>query len=106
MNTVDDFTKLGFSLVEKTLNELLSEPMHPSLERASHYSIEGGKFLRPLITLGVVESTGQSLEKALIPACCLELIHTFSLIHDDLPCMDDDDFRRENLLYTKQQLRA
>lgn len=76
---------------ERTLNELI--PHHVLTEEMS-YCLEGGKRLRPLLTLAVVETFDESIEKALWPACSLEMIHTYSLIHDDLPCMDDDDFRR------------
>ncbi len=65
-----------------------------SLTEAALYSLEGGKRFRPLLTLAVVEAFGMDLKRALIPACAIELIHTYSLIHDDLPCMDDDDMRR------------
>jgi geranylgeranyl diphosphate synthase type II len=53
-----------------------------------------GKRLRPILTLTTAETFGSSAEAALSTACALEMIHTYSLIHDDLPCMDDDDFRR------------
>lgn len=74
--------------IDQTLQQLLP-PTENSLFEAAHYSLEGGKRLRPLLTLAIAP-----LEKALHPACALEMIHTYSLIHDDLPCMDDDDFRR------------
>ena len=50
--------------------------------------------LRPMLCLSACEMTGGSQEAALPLACALEMIHTYSLIHDDLPCMDNDDFRR------------
>ena len=59
------------------------------------YSIQsGGKRLRPCLLLSVCEMLGGDMEKALPFACAIEMIHTYSLIHDDLPCMDDDDMRR------------
>lgn len=59
------------------------------------YSIKsGGKRLRPVLSLAVCDMLGEDQEAVLPFACALELIHTYSLIHDDLPCMDDDDFRR------------
>lgn len=80
-------------LINQTLKKLI--PTEDGiLFEAAHYSLEGGKRLRPLITLAVVETFGKEIEKGLYPACALEMIHTYSLIHDDLPCMDDDDFRR------------
>ena len=59
------------------------------------YSLKnGGKRIRPVLTLEFCRLCGGSPEKALPFACALEYIHTYSLIHDDLPCMDNDDFRR------------
>ena len=59
------------------------------------YSVNaGGKRIRPLLVLATLEDLGVESEDALTVACAVELIHTYSLIHDDLPCMDDDDFRR------------
>jgi geranylgeranyl diphosphate synthase type II len=67
----------------------------PLLHRAMHYSIfAGGKRVRPILHLGTVEATGGDREACLPFACALEMIHTYSLIHDDLPAMDDDDLRR------------
>lgn len=54
----------------------------------------GGKRIRPILTLSFCEACGVSYEKALNFACAIEMIHCYSLIHDDLPCMDNDDFRR------------
>ena len=54
----------------------------------------GGKRLRPVIVLEFCRLCGGDIEKALPFACALEMIHTYSLIHDDLPCMDNDDLRR------------
>jgi len=66
-----------------------------SLVAAMNYSLNaGGKRLRPILVLLAYESLGKDPKEILTPACALELIHTYSLIHDDLPCMDDDDLRR------------
>jgi len=66
-----------------------------ALNRAMRYSVfAGGKRLRPLLALAACEAVGGAAQDALTFACSLELVHTFSLIHDDLPCMDDDDLRR------------
>ena len=54
----------------------------------------GGKRLRPVLLLATVEALGGDLDAALAPACALELVHTFSLVHDDLPALDDDALRR------------
>ena len=62
---------------------------------AMRYSVEnGGKRIRPMLTLEFCRMCGGSVEAALPLACAIEFIHTYSLIHDDLPCMDDDDLRR------------
>lgn len=62
---------------------------------AMRYSVEnGGKRIRPMLTLEFCRMCGGSVEAALPLACAIEFIHTYSLIHDDLPCMDDDDMRR------------
>ncbi|MFM6436498.1 MAG: polyprenyl synthetase family protein, partial [Microcystis panniformis] len=65
---------------------------------AMRYSLlAGGKRLRPILCLATCELMGGSLEMALPTACALEMIHTMSLIHDDLPAMDNDDYRRGKL---------
>ena len=66
-----------------------------TLNRAMRYSVfAGGKRIRPLLALGACEAAGGAWQEALRFGCALELVHTFSLIHDDLPAMDDDDLRR------------
>ncbi|MEG3639025.1 polyprenyl synthetase family protein [Magnetococcus sp. PR-3] len=84
-------------LVESALDRLLPtadrEPRR--LTGAMRYSLLiGGKRLRPILTLACCEAVGGSSERAMNYACALECIHTYSLIHDDLPAMDDDDLRR------------
>ena len=67
----------------------------PSIHRAIRYSLfAGGKRLRPVLALASAEAVGGRSEDALPAAAALEMIHTYSLIHDDLPAMDDDDLRR------------
>jgi len=83
--------------VDKALDRLMpGKDLKPSkIHRAIRYSVfAGGKRLRPILCLMASEITGHSWQKVMPTACGLELIHTYSLIHDDLPCMDDDDFRR------------
>jgi len=83
--------------IEKSLDELipLKGSTHDEIFMAARYStLQGGKRLRPLLAIVTAEMFGSHIQDALIPSCTLELIHTYSLIHDDLPCMDDDDFRR------------
>ena len=91
-------------LIEKKLKELVPETQtfYQSLFEAAKYSLlSGGKRLRPILTLCVVDALGGNIELALTPACALEMIHTYSLIHDDLPCMDNDDYRRGKLTLHK-----
>ena len=65
------------------------------LEDAIRYALDpGGKRIRPILCLAVAESAGGSVEEALPAAVAVELVHTFSLVHDDLPALDDDDERR------------
>lgn len=65
------------------------------LQEAMRYSVlGGGKRIRPALCLAAARAVGQDSERALVPACTLELIHAYSLIHDDLPAMDNDELRR------------
>ncbi|MHC2994446.1 MAG: polyprenyl synthetase family protein [Candidatus Atribacteria bacterium] len=85
------------NIIDKALDEFLpSEEKSPSIiHKAMRYSVfSGGKRLRPILTLATAELLGKEIETVLNTACGIELIHTFSLIHDDLPCIDNDDFRR------------
>ncbi len=67
----------------------------PAVHRAMRYSVlAGGKRLRPILAIAGAEAVGGHAETVLPTACALEMIHTYSLIHDDLPAMDDDDYRR------------
>jgi geranylgeranyl diphosphate synthase type II len=85
-------------LIERALaRSLPSSGVRPTtIHRAMRYSLlAGGKRLRPILTLAAAEACGAKDLSNIIPAACaVELIHTYSLIHDDLPCMDDDDLRR------------
>src|SRR5262245_52644436 len=66
-----------------------------TIHKAMRYSLfAGGKRMRPVLTLAAAESCGGQVDAALPAACAVECIHTYSLVHDDLPCMDDDDLRR------------
>ena len=84
------------SIVEPALRSALSRDEWPnSLRAAVEYSLmAGGKRLRPVLVLLANEVCGGSVEAAIPAAVAIEMIHTYSLIHDDLPSMDDDDFRR------------
>jgi len=84
-------------IIDKKLLELLpnSSDSLSKLEESMRYSIlAGGKRLRPILCISASEAVGGSLDKALQIACAIEMIHTYSLIHDDLPSMDDDLLRR------------
>ncbi len=85
-------------LIDDALKELIpaGSPYHKSLfEGAGYALLAPGKRIRPLLVLQTAEMLEKgSCERALRPACALEMVHCYSLIHDDLPCMDDDDFRR------------
>jgi geranylgeranyl diphosphate synthase type II len=85
------------ALVEEALDLYLpGEKMLPqSLHKAMRYSVfAGGKRIRPVLMIAACEAAGGERRSVLPAACALEMIHTYSLIHDDLPAMDDDDFRR------------
>lgn len=94
---INEYIQNQSALIEKRLNDLVTEKniSYNNLLRAARYSLlDGGKRLRPILALATAETLGSYPAHALDPACALEMIHTYSLIHDDLPCMDDDDFRR------------
>ncbi len=89
--------KAKVSLIEDALQTCLppAETDPAALHQAMRYSLlAGGKRLRPVLCLAAAEACGGDPQKALSLACAVECIHTYSLIHDDLPCMDNDDFRR------------
>lgn len=85
------------SRIEQVLDRVLAlpEPGTPRLREAMRYSVlGGGKRLRPLLVYLSGEALGAPLERLDLPAAAVELIHVYSLVHDDLPAMDDDDLRR------------
>ena len=84
------------SLVEARLEEYFREdvPQKRLLEAMRYSLLAGGKRVRPVLVLAFCEASGGRAEEALEFACAVEMLHTYSLIHDDLPCMDDDDLRR------------
>jgi len=69
-------------------------PPHVLHEAMRYCVFSGGKRLRPMLCLAAAESVGADPASAMLPALAVELLHTYTLIHDDLPCMDDDDMRR------------
>lgn len=85
------------TLVEKALENIMPQPtgLAGEVVTSMNYSLfAGGKRLRPILCIAGAEAVGGSADAVLSVACALELIHTYSLIHDDLPAMDNDDFRR------------
>lgn len=83
------------ALVEKSLNCFLAKRKSTTLYKAMEYSLMcGGKRIRPFLTLEFCKMFGGSVDAAMPYAMAIEMVHTFSLIHDDLPCMDNDDLRR------------
>ena len=87
-------------LVECALKDELAQTpvLDPILRESMEYSLmAGGKRLRPVLLMAAADAVGADGTKLLPVACALEMIHTYSLIHDDLPAMDDDDYRRGKL---------
>ncbi|MCB0308945.1 MAG: polyprenyl synthetase family protein [Bdellovibrionales bacterium] len=84
------------ALLEPALSrEIADITVSESLHKAMQYSLmAGGKRIRPALAFAAAEALGKPIEDALPAACAIEMIHTYSLIHDDLPAMDDDDLRR------------
>ena len=96
---ISDYTTLSkeYKLVlEKQMVNYVKNLQAPSVvKEAMIYSLEaGGKRIRPMLVLAVLSSFGKDVERGIPVAAAIEMIHTYSLIHDDLPCMDDDDLRR------------
>ncbi len=92
-----EYIKNKRALVDKTLDTLLPEADGPSgkVVEAMRYSLSaGGKRVRPILLMAGCEAVGGDPIKVLPAACALECVHTYSLIHDDLPAMDNDDLRR------------
>ena len=97
MFELDRYLKERAQTVEQALARAVAEPAGASarLYEAMRYSLlAGGKRIRPVLAIASCEAVGGKLEAAMGLACAVEMIHTYSLIHDDLQCMDDDDFRR------------
>lgn len=93
------YLKERCQLVDEALDRYLpkEDELPASLHKAMRYSVfAGGKRVRPILMLAACEAVGGGIRRAIPAACAMEMIHTYSLIHDDLPAMDDDDFRRGN----------
>jgi len=92
----DSYSNLVNAALEKYLP--VRECHQKTIYEAMRYSLmAGGKRLRPVLSLAVCDMLGGDMEEILPYACALEMIHTYSLIHDDLPAMDNDDYRRGRL---------
>lgn len=95
--TSEMIIKNHIELIENNIMSFVpaTQAAYSVIEEAMKYSLEsGGKRVRPVLTLEFCRVLGGEVEKALPLAVAVEFIHTYSLIHDDLPCMDNDDFRR------------
>ena len=94
---IKGYLKQRAEFVEGALNRAVAdhnEPGRQLLEAMRYSLLAGGKRLRPILAMAACEAVGGEAADAMGLACALEMIHTYSLIHDDLPCMDDDDLRR------------
>ena len=95
MNNIPEFILTNKKLVDCRLDELLKNDKDNIVLDAMHYSTSiGGKRIRPTLVIEFCKACGGNTQDAIDLACAVEMIHTYSLIHDDLPCMDDDDLRR------------
>lgn len=95
--TIPDFFDQDLQLVDATIERLLPAASTPpaSIHDAMRYSVfAGGKRIRPILCLEAARIFSPEMTPVLYPACAIEFIHTYSLIHDDLPALDNDDLRR------------
>ena len=93
----DAYLRDTATAVEAALDRFLPTPETPPVrlhQAMRHSMMGGGKRLRPILCLAAAETLHGDADAAMIPACALEILHTYTLIHDDLPAMDDDDLRR------------
>src|ERR1039457_1998303 len=94
-----EYLKEQCALVDAALDQVLPKEteLPASLHKSMRYSVfAGGKRVRPILLLAACEAVGGDMNRAIPAACAMEMIHTYSLIHDDLAAMDDDEFRRGN----------
>ena len=95
--TLDEYLAGHRGMVDGALEQAVpSERTHPeTIHRAMRYSLfAGGKRVRPILAMAAAEAVSGDTEGVERPACALELVHAYSLIHDDLPALDNDDYRR------------
>src|SRR3984893_12078819 len=97
---VKGYLKSRQQVIDRALDRFLpkADVRPPTIHKAMRYSLfAGGKRLRPILCLAAAEACGGKIEDALPLSCAMECIHTYSLVHDDLPSMDNDDLRRGRL---------
>lgn len=95
--TLDEYLRDRKSLIEKTIDaNLQPATTDPAvIHQAMRYAVlGGGKRIRPILAIAAAEAVGANIDPLLVPFAALELIHTYSLVHDDLPALDNDDLRR------------
>jgi farnesyl diphosphate synthase len=95
--TLAEAVRQSAAEVDKALDDLLPQPhgFHGRVQEATRYAVQaGGKRLRPFLVLETAALFDVPRERAMRVACAIECLHTYSLVHDDLPAMDDDDLRR------------
>uniref|UniRef100_A0A6T7V5A6 Geranylgeranyl diphosphate synthase n=1 Tax=Pyramimonas obovata TaxID=1411642 RepID=A0A6T7V5A6_9CHLO len=91
----NEYMKAKAVITEKALDESVAQQYPDSVHESMRYSLlAGGKRIRPALCIAACEMFTEDSSVAMPTACALEMIHTMSLMHDDLPCMDNDDFRR------------
>ena len=94
---LNEYLQSRRALVDRTLDATLPPPTTPPavIHEAMRYAVlGGGKRIRPIVAIAAAEACGAAIDALLVPLCALELIHTYSLVHDDLPPLDNDDLRR------------
>jgi len=94
---IEKYLLIRAKKIEKALDIFLPKATDypPRLHQAMRYAVmSGGKRIRPILVLAACEAVGGDAKAVMPAACALELIHNYSLVHDDLPCMDDDNLRR------------
>ncbi|MGZ5474953.1 MAG: polyprenyl synthetase family protein, partial [Thermoanaerobaculia bacterium] len=95
--TLDEYLRDRRARIERAIRENLppADTQPGVIHQAMRYAVlGGGKRIRPLLAVAAAEAVGADLDPLLIPFAALELIHTYSLVHDDLPSLDNDDLRR------------
>ena len=95
MTEIRKYVEEQANLISKRLEKILSTNMPSTVLDAMKYSVSnGGKRIRPILAIEFAKASSGDVDSALDFGCAVEMIHTYSLIHDDLPCMDNDDMRR------------